>query len=139
MLLALASTVFLGSESFGIPTIFYCLRFETSLFVAGSRWRYSTPPPHGLLLNSRMTVPFYNSGRTEERSLPPTVRVLHCFIRATKRVSIPCQRFDFYQHICCENVLAELLPTNVLFRLSGIMSQYVFLQIFRSPIVHESY
>jgi hypothetical protein len=32
-------------------TIFYCLRFETSLFVAsydsaGSRWRYSNPPPH---------------------------------------------------------------------------------------------
>jgi hypothetical protein len=34
MLLALASVVFLGSESLGLVTIFYCLRFETSLFVA---------------------------------------------------------------------------------------------------------
>jgi hypothetical protein len=30
----LASTVVLGSESRGLVTIFYCLRFETSLFVA---------------------------------------------------------------------------------------------------------
>jgi hypothetical protein len=34
MLLALASAVFLGSESLGTQTIFYSLRFETSLFVA---------------------------------------------------------------------------------------------------------
>jgi hypothetical protein len=31
MLLALASVVFLESESLGLVTIFYCLRFETSL------------------------------------------------------------------------------------------------------------
>jgi hypothetical protein len=34
MLLALAGVVFVGSESLGLVTIFYCLRFETSLFVA---------------------------------------------------------------------------------------------------------
>jgi hypothetical protein len=34
MLLALAGEVFLGSESPGLATIFYCLRFETSLIVA---------------------------------------------------------------------------------------------------------
>jgi hypothetical protein len=34
MLLALPSVVFLGSESLSTVTIFYCLRFETSLFVA---------------------------------------------------------------------------------------------------------
>jgi hypothetical protein len=34
MLLALASAVFLGPESLGLATIFYCLRFETSFFVA---------------------------------------------------------------------------------------------------------
>jgi hypothetical protein len=33
-LLVLASAVILGSESRGLATIFYCLRFETSLFVA---------------------------------------------------------------------------------------------------------
>jgi hypothetical protein len=36
---------FLGPSPMGLPTIFYCLRFETSLFVAsydsrGLRWRY---------------------------------------------------------------------------------------------------
>jgi hypothetical protein len=34
MLLALASAVFLESESLGLATIFYSLRFETSLFFA---------------------------------------------------------------------------------------------------------
>jgi hypothetical protein len=34
MLLALASIVFLESQSLGFVTIFDCLRFETSLFVA---------------------------------------------------------------------------------------------------------
>jgi hypothetical protein len=34
MLLALASTVFLGSSPLGLATIFYCLQFETSLFIA---------------------------------------------------------------------------------------------------------
>jgi hypothetical protein len=32
--LALASAVFLGRSPLGLATIFYCLRFETSLFVA---------------------------------------------------------------------------------------------------------
>jgi hypothetical protein len=48
--LALASAVILGFE-----TILYSLRFEASLFrllrLAGSRWRYSTTPPHGKLSN----------------------------------------------------------------------------------------
>jgi hypothetical protein len=32
--LALASAVFLGPSPLGLGTVFYCLRFETSLFVA---------------------------------------------------------------------------------------------------------
>jgi hypothetical protein len=32
--LALASAAFLGSSPLGLETIFYCFRFETSLFVA---------------------------------------------------------------------------------------------------------
>jgi hypothetical protein len=34
LLLTLASAVILGSKSRGLVTIFYCLRFETSIFVA---------------------------------------------------------------------------------------------------------
>jgi hypothetical protein len=34
LLLALASAVFSGPSPLGLETIFYCLRFETSLFVA---------------------------------------------------------------------------------------------------------
>jgi hypothetical protein len=52
MLLALASAVFLGSES--LETRDYILLSQTRDFpfrrllrLAGSRWRYSTPPPHG--------------------------------------------------------------------------------------------
>jgi hypothetical protein len=47
--LPLPAQSFLGPSPLGLATIFYCLRFETSLFhrllwFAGSRWRYSTPP-----------------------------------------------------------------------------------------------
>jgi hypothetical protein len=52
MLLALASAVFLGSESLGsrvhiLLSQFWDFPFRRLLRLAGSRWRYSTPPPHG--------------------------------------------------------------------------------------------
>jgi hypothetical protein len=57
MLLVLASAVFLRSE-------YLCLRFQTSfcrlLRLAGSRWRYSTPPPHGLT-TARLVSSLYNA------------------------------------------------------------------------------
>jgi hypothetical protein len=42
----------------GLGTIFYCLRFETSRFVTSydSQWRYSTPPPHGLLTRLSLSL-----------------------------------------------------------------------------------
>jgi hypothetical protein len=62
MLLTLASVVFLGSESLGtrdhiLLSLIWDFPFRRLLRLAGSRWRYSTPPPHGFLLrlsNSRM-------------------------------------------------------------------------------------
>jgi hypothetical protein len=46
--------------------------------------------------------PFYNSGRTEERAPPRTVRLLlFASSVAKKRVPISGQRFDFYQRIRC--------------------------------------
>jgi hypothetical protein len=45
LLLALASAVFLGSESLSQIWDFTCHRL---LQLAGSRWKYSIPPPHGL-------------------------------------------------------------------------------------------
>jgi hypothetical protein len=51
MLLALASAVFLGSESHGtrdhiLLSQIWDFPFRHLLRLAGSRWRYSTPPPH---------------------------------------------------------------------------------------------
>jgi hypothetical protein len=60
--LALASAVFLGPSPLGLATVFYCLRFETSLFVAsydsqahggGIRPRLHTGLKCQLLLASR--------------------------------------------------------------------------------------
>jgi hypothetical protein len=55
MLLALARVVFLGSESFEtrdhiILSQIWDFPFRQYLRLAGSRWRYSNPPPHGCLL-----------------------------------------------------------------------------------------
>jgi hypothetical protein len=52
MLLALASRVFLRSESLGISdhillSQIWDFHFRRLLRLAGSRWRYSTPPPDG--------------------------------------------------------------------------------------------
>jgi hypothetical protein len=45
----------------GLKIIFYSLRSETFLFgrllrLAGSRWKYSTPPPHGYALPLKVKV-----------------------------------------------------------------------------------
>jgi hypothetical protein len=52
LLLTLASAVFLGSESQGtrdhiLLSQIWDFPFRRLLRLAGSRWRYSTPPPHG--------------------------------------------------------------------------------------------
>jgi hypothetical protein len=52
MLLGLASAVILGSESLGtrdyiLMSQIWCFPFRRLLRLAGSRWRYSNPPPHG--------------------------------------------------------------------------------------------
>jgi hypothetical protein len=52
MLLVLTSIVFLGSESFGtrdhiLLSQIWDFPFRRLLRLAGSRWHYSTPPPHG--------------------------------------------------------------------------------------------
>jgi hypothetical protein len=79
-LLVLASAVSFGSESRGTLTIFYCLRFETALFVASFdtqgyggginpafTWEFSSS---GKLLSFYV----YNFRRTVYRTLNSTVR-----------------------------------------------------------------
>jgi hypothetical protein len=47
MLLTLVPAVFLGSESLGTSQI-WDFPFRCLLRLTGSRWNYSTPPPHGV-------------------------------------------------------------------------------------------
>jgi hypothetical protein len=61
MLLALASVVFLGSESFGtrdhlLLSQIWDVPFRRLLRLAGPRWRYSNPPPHGCALNDSLCL-----------------------------------------------------------------------------------
>jgi hypothetical protein len=63
VLLALASAIFLGSESLGtwdhiLLSQIWDFRFRRLLRLAGSRWRYSTTPPHGELVNSYLYLIF---------------------------------------------------------------------------------
>jgi hypothetical protein len=63
MLLALASVVFLGSESLWARNHILLSQicdfpFRRLLRLAGSRWRYSTPPPHRVLLYCLLVVSF---------------------------------------------------------------------------------
>jgi hypothetical protein len=61
MLLVLASAVILGSESLGtrdhiLLTQIWDFPFRRLLRLAGSRWRYSTPPPHWPRLKVKVKV-----------------------------------------------------------------------------------
>jgi hypothetical protein len=51
---------FTDTSPVGLATIFYCPRFETSfcrlLRLAGLRWRYSAPPPHGKTATVKVKV-----------------------------------------------------------------------------------
>jgi hypothetical protein len=60
LLLVLASAVFLGSESLGtrdhiLLSQIWDFPFRRLLLLAGSRWRYSTPPPHGFYVHCSMS------------------------------------------------------------------------------------
>jgi hypothetical protein len=92
LLLVLTSTIILGKSPVELATIFYSLRFETSVFVAsydsqsygGSmRSRLHT----GLLHWKHERTPFYNFQRTEQISPPPSVPLL-LFVNALSRK--PC-------------------------------------------------
>jgi hypothetical protein len=76
MLLALSSTVILGSESRGnrdhiLLSQIWDVPFRRLLRLAGSRWRHSFPPPHGLPVEARW-YSCYNLGTnpTEKEPLP---------------------------------------------------------------------
>jgi hypothetical protein len=67
MLLSLASAVFLRSEPLGtrdhiLLSQIWDFPFRLLLWLAGSRLRYSTPPPHGLLTTSTWSVEWYSLG-----------------------------------------------------------------------------
>jgi hypothetical protein len=71
MLLALASVVFIGSESLWnsdhiLLAQIWDVHFRRLLRLAGSRWRYSTPPPHGL----RSVASFFIPSRPTEHRTP---------------------------------------------------------------------
>jgi hypothetical protein len=65
MLLALASVVFLGSEFLWtrnriLLSQIWDFPFRRLLRLAGSRWRYSTPPPHRVLAPASFGTLLYN-------------------------------------------------------------------------------
>jgi hypothetical protein len=82
------------------------LPFRRLLRLAGSRWRYSTPPPHGWLSLMNWTNSFITSGRTKYKSPCLTVPLLFCFSLFNR---------------CRGNVLTEQLPS------SGLFSSYSLL------------
>jgi hypothetical protein len=71
---------FLGPSPVGLVAIFYCLRFETSLFVASydsqGHGGGIRPRLHTGVHQVQEWTPFYNCERTELRSQPPRVPLL---------------------------------------------------------------
>jgi hypothetical protein len=94
MLLALSSAVFLGSESLGtrnriiLPQI-WNFHFRRLLRLAGSPWRYSTPPPHGswLIVPNVLVIKSRHGPHRKHRFL------------LLLSYSLPCERSQFIRLI----------------------------------------
>jgi hypothetical protein len=82
--------------------------FRCLLQLAGPRWRYSAPPPHGPTPNQSLNYVsyFYNSGRTEERPPPRTIHLLlPLFVFTGTCLPNRCLAMDYSASIrCCVNV-----------------------------------
>jgi hypothetical protein len=108
MLLALASTVFLRSESLGtrdhilLPQV-WDFHFRRLLRLAGSRLRYSTPPPHLSLATDRLLLYSLRLDPIENTVL--SCRVL-CYL-ATHCSMVHRERSSY----CCV-FATELLPSS---------------------------
>jgi hypothetical protein len=111
-LLAFASLFIFGSESRGtrehiLLSQIWDFPFRRLLRLAGSRWRYSTPPPHGFELDCWRYSLYIASATTTHRGV--FTETLHRNGRGTD--SIESQSHD--SHIA--NLLARwLLPSNEL-------------------------
>jgi hypothetical protein len=130
LLLVLASAVILESESRGTREPYFTvsdwrLPFCRLLRLSGLRWRYSTPPPHRnlhslywLLSNELFFIITLHGPNRKHRFR----QYPYCFV-----FTDPLFENGFY---CCArvhfrgNLLAEPLPSNKIFRLSGVMLQY---------------
>jgi hypothetical protein len=113
MLLALASAVLLGSEFLGtrdhiLLSQIWDFPFRRFLLLAGSRWRYSTLPPHGFALLAA-GLQDNSSARTPRKTVAPLLRVClpSCCIamvtaRTTPKTSyvIPSQRLHLSSDCC---------------------------------------
>jgi hypothetical protein len=83
LLLALASAVILGSESLGTRDHILLSQirdfpFRRLLRLAGSRWRYSSPPPHGIIPLATNILSFYSLGSDTMENTVFSCRVLLC-------------------------------------------------------------
>jgi hypothetical protein len=90
MLLGFANVVFLGSESLGsrdhvVLSQIRDFPFRRLLRLAGVRWRYSTPPPHGITL-SDFGQPRRNHAFQQQSKC---VRPLLCFF------TVRCREYHF--------------------------------------------
>jgi hypothetical protein len=105
---ALPAQYFLGLSPARFMTIFYCLSVESPnlrarsppppgnwfpfcclLWLAGLRWRYSNPPPHGRLI-CHIQSSLHNSGRPQRKTLP--VEFFHYWL--------PCKRLVVSSENC---------------------------------------
>jgi hypothetical protein len=103
LLLALASAVILGSESHGTRDriLLFQIRdfpFRCLLRLTGLRWRYSTPPPHGMLTNLVAPVVLINRRHGPRTNTP-----------CQKSTSIVARRF-----VAAETCLLSLCPETAL-------------------------
>jgi hypothetical protein len=107
VLLALANAVILGSSPLGLATVFYCLRFETSLFVAS----YDSQGHGGgiwpRLHSSCSSLYSLGTDRTENTSPNSSIVASHsCHMDHVENTALQLL------HCCMLTNLSQPLPSN---------------------------
>jgi hypothetical protein len=107
MLVALASAVFFGSESLGthdhlLLSEIWDFPFRRLLRLAGSRWRYSTPPPHGFIkdrISDKYYIKFSSYLTGNSSRLRPKAQQEHAVQEEKKNQCLSWESYGTHKHV----------------------------------------
>jgi hypothetical protein len=113
MLLALASAVILGSESRGtrdhiLLSQIWDFPFRCLLGLAGLSWKYSTPPPHGIVQSHTYMWQYKDAVRTSQETHYFSITKTHRLVLFREVIAAYCENHMEHINTLCEQNVETL-------------------------------